>query len=99
MSGILTLADLTQQREAILALATKRKAKNVRVFGSVVRGDAKESSDIDLLIDLQDDASLLDWSGLILDLQDLLGRPVDVVQAKSLSHLIRDRVLREAKLL
>ena len=83
-------------RQEILSLAKKYGARNVRIFGSVARGDAREDSDIDVLVDLESGRSLLDFGGLLMDLQDLLGRRVDVVTAKGLRDRIRSRVLKEA---
>jgi predicted nucleotidyltransferase len=77
-----TLAELRQRRDEILHVAAKHGAQNVRVFGSVVRGDARPDSDIDLLVELDSDRSVLDLSELILDLQDLLGRHVDIVETQ-----------------
>ena len=88
--------ELMKNREEILRIAAKHGAKNVRVFGSVARGEADEDSDIDVLVDLELGRSLFDLGGLLMDLQDLLGRKVDVVTEKGLRTRIRDRVLREA---
>jgi predicted nucleotidyltransferase len=88
---------LRQHRNAILRLAAKHGARNVRVFGSVARGEADENSDLDLLVDLDSDRSLLDHAALWLELQELMGRKVDVVTERSLKPLLRRRVLREAK--
>ena len=83
-------------RQEILRLAQKYGARNVRIFGSVARGDAREDSDIDVLVDLESGRSLLDLGGLLMDLQDLLGCRVDVVTTKGLRDRIRSRVLEEA---
>lgn len=83
-------------REEILAIATKHGARNVRLFGSVARGEAGPDSDIDILVELEPGRSLLDLSGLLLDLEHLLGCKVDVVPDDSLHWYIRDRVLGEA---
>ena len=83
-------------REQILALANKYGASDVRVFGSVAKGTADERSDIDFLVDLSPDRSLLDLGGLLYELQQLLGRPVDVITAAGLRPRIRNRVLKEA---
>jgi predicted nucleotidyltransferase len=92
------LATLHNKREQILDIAAKHGAYNVRVFGSVVRGEDTPDSDIDFLIDY-DLEKITPWFpvGLIHDLQDFLGRDVDVVTAKSLHHYIKERVLSEAK--
>ncbi len=90
---------LKQKRELILETASHYGAYNVRVFGSVARGDADESSDIDLLVTLEPGRSLMDLGGLLYDLQNLLGTKVDVVTEKGLRPRIREQVLREATLL
>jgi len=86
----------TQRREEILRLAALRGARNVRVFGSVARGEADEQSDVDFLVDLEPGRSLLDLGGLNLDLERLLDAKVDVVSSRGLRERVRDRVLREA---
>ena len=90
---------LREKREEILQIAKKNGAYNVRVFGSVARGEADEKSDIDLLVDMEPGRSLLDLGGLLMDLQDLLGCDVNVVTEKGLRERIRERVLREAVIL
>jgi predicted nucleotidyltransferase len=87
---------LQTKREDIFKTARKYGASNVRVFGSVARGEADEKSDIDLLVDLEKGRSLLDLAGLLVDLEELLGCKVDVVPEDSLRQRIRDRVLKEA---
>jgi predicted nucleotidyltransferase len=87
---------LRAKREDILQTARKYGASNVRVFGSVARGEADEKSDIDLLVDMEKGRSLLDLIGLIMDLESLLGCKVDVVTVKGLRERIRERVLKEA---
>jgi len=88
---------LQHNREEILRVASRRGATNVRVFGSVARGDEQADSDLDFLVDLEPGRSLLDLGGLLMDLQELLGRKVDVVTENGLHWYIRDRVLKEAK--
>jgi uncharacterized protein len=80
----------------ILRVASERGAYNIRVFGSVARGEADSKSDIDLLVDLEPGRSLFDLGGLLMDLQDLLGHKVDVVTERGLRERIRERVLKEA---
>lgn len=87
---------LKSKREEIIHAAALRGAKNVRVFGSVIRGEALPESDIDFLVDLDPGRSLLDLGGLLMDLQQILGRDVDVVTEKGLHWYIRDQVLEEA---
>lgn len=87
---------LKAKREQILELAARHGATNIRVFGSVARGEADDASDIDLLVDLEPGRSLLDHAGLMLDLQDLLGCKVDVVTGRGIKPRIRERVMKEA---
>lgn len=87
---------LHEKREDILRVANKRGASNIRVFGSVARGEADSKSDIDLLVDLEPGRSIFDLGGLLMDLQDLLGYNVDVVTERGLRERIRARVLQEA---
>jgi uncharacterized protein len=87
---------LQEKREDILRIASKRGASNVRVFGSVARGEADSESDIDLLVDLEPGRSLFDLGGLLMELQDLLDHKVDVVTERGLRERIRERVLKEA---
>jgi uncharacterized protein len=85
------------KRDEILALAARHGASNVRVFGSVATGTAGEASDVDFLVDLEPDRSLFDLGGLLMELQELLGRNVDVVTEPALHWYIREKVLHEAK--
>src|SRR2546429_5596915 len=87
---------LQEKREDILRIATRRGATNVRVFGSVARGESDSESDIDILVDLEPGRSLFDLGGLLMDLQDLLNCNVDVVTEDGLRDRIRERVLKEA---
>ncbi|NJN20550.1 MAG: nucleotidyltransferase family protein [Leptolyngbya sp. RL_3_1] len=92
-----TIRLLQTQRDAILKLAEEHGAQNVRVFGSVVRGEDTANSDIDLLVDLGETLSAWFPTGLIHDLEALLGRKVDIVTAQSLHYYLRDKVLKEAQ--
>jgi len=85
------------QKQEILALAAKYGAYNVRVFGSVAQGTADQTSDVDFLVDLEEGRSLFDLGGLLMDLQELLHRKVDVVTKNALHWYIRDRILKEAR--
>ena len=87
---------LAQRRTEILDIAARHGATTVRIFGSVARGEDDENSDIDFLVELEEGRSLLDLGGLLVDLRDLLGRPVDVVTVRGLKDRIRARVLAEA---
>ena len=83
-------------RNQILKLAAQHGAHNVRVFGSIARGEARPDSDIDFLVERGPDPSPFFPGGLLMDLQDLLGRRVDIVTERGLHASLRDRVLREA---
>ncbi len=85
-----------QHRDAIRALVTEHHATTPRFFGSVARGDDEAGSDVDLLVEFTDEASLLDEVGLRLALRDLLQIDVDVVAVDALRGAIRDRILQEA---
>lgn len=87
---------LEEKREDILRIAAEHGAREVRVFGSVARGEADGESDVDFLVELETGRSLLDLGGLQMELQSLLGHPVDVVTVRGLKARIRERVLREA---
>lgn len=88
---------LREKRDEILRLAARHGAKNVRVFGSAARGQDRPESDVDFLIDLDPDRSLLDRIALMQDLEDLLGRRVDVVNAQGLKDRLRPGILAEAR--
>lgn len=92
--------DLTEtlktNRVVILDLAARYGAKNVRIFGSAVRGDFDQNSDIDFLVDMEKGRSLFDMGGLLMELQKLLGRRVDVVTPQGLRPRIKETVLKEA---
>lgn len=85
------------KREEILRVAARHGARNVRLFGSVARGESTPTSDVDLLVDVGPAHSAFFPAGLILDLEGLLGRDVDVLTAAGIHWYIRDRVLREAR--
>lgn len=93
---MVALNDIIRQRDEILRMAAARGARNVRIFGSVARGEADDASDIDFLVDMEPGRSLLDLGGLLMDLRALLHREVDVVTEHSLRERIRPRVLAEA---
>ena len=87
------------KKKEILNIAAKHGARNIRIFGSVVRGEARPDSDVDFLVDMEPGRTLFDVGGLLMDLRDLLGIEVDVVTEQGLKARIRDRVLKEAELL
>jgi len=96
----MTTEQLVQsKREAILRVAAEHGARNVRVFGSVARGEASDESDVDFLVDFEPGRSLLDLGGLRVELESLLGRRVDVVTEPGIYWLLRRRILNEARAL
>lgn len=86
-------------REEILRIAARHGARNVRVFGSVARGQDRSESDVDLLVDMDNDRSLLDLVGLEQELEALLHRKVDVLTDDSLHPALRPRITAEARAL
>jgi len=89
-------ALLRSKREEILQTASKYGARNVRIFGSVARGESDNNSDIDFLVDMEPGRSLLDLGGLLDELQAIVGVTVDVLTERGLKDRIRDRVVKEA---
>ncbi|MGB8992580.1 MAG: nucleotidyltransferase family protein [Desulfobaccales bacterium] len=87
---------IQEKRQEILKIAAQHGVYNVRIFGSVARGEADEASDVDVLVEMEPNRSLLDLGGFLADLEDLLGCKVDVVTERGLKTRIRDRVLQEA---
>ena len=87
---------LRDKRAEIFAIAAKYGASNIRVFGSVARGEEHLDSDVDFLVEIEPGRSLLDQIALMQDLEGLLGRKVDVAEPETLHDRIRDRVLQEA---
>jgi predicted nucleotidyltransferase len=87
---------LKEKREDILRVAKAHGAYNVRVFGSAIHGDSGPESDIDFLVEFDDGRSLLDQVGLIQDLEEYLGKKVDVVTPNALHWYIKDRILADA---
>jgi predicted nucleotidyltransferase len=87
---------LKKRRKEILTIAARYGARNIRLFGSFAKGTAIESSDVDLLLEMEAGRSLLDIVAIKQELEDLLGRKVHVVTEPSLSPYLRDDVLKEA---
>ena len=93
---MITEEDIRQRRDAILETARRHGAHDVRIFGSVARGQATEGSDLDLIVSFEPHRSLLDHAGLIGDLEDLLGVKVDVIDADGMRPRFRAVVDKEA---
>lgn len=87
---------IEKNRKNIQQIARQRGICNVRLFGSMSRNDATDTSDVDLLVELEEGRSGLALGGFLQDVSDLLDRPVDVVTERALHPRIRERVLREA---
>lgn len=85
-----------KNRDEILRIATSHGASDVRIFGSVVRGEDTKNSDIDFLVKLEKNRSLLDHADMIIEMEDLLGCKVDVVTEPGLKERVKARVLMEA---
>ena len=96
MSQVDVAKEVRDRRADILRIAQSHGATRVRIFGSVLHGTAKADSDLDLLIDLEPDSSLLDLVAIKQDLEDLLGREVHVVTEDAISLYIRDAIIRDA---
>lgn len=91
--------QLDELKQTLIDVLKKHEVKRASLFGSVVRGEATEDSDIDLLVEFEGRKSLLDLAGLKLDLQEVLGRKVDVLTYKSLHPLLKDRILSEQEVI
>lgn len=89
-------STIANRREAILMLAARHGASNVRVFGSMARGDDDDESDADFLVESGPDRSPFFPGGLVVDLEELLGCKVDVVTERALHRTIREQILKEA---
>lgn len=96
---MLRKSDIFARREEILALGRRYGASDIRIFGSVARGDADDASDLDLVVRFEPGRSLLDQGGLLMDLRALLGVNVDVVSEGALTGRFGERVRRDAVLL
>ena len=97
IEAILTLDDLQQQREQIVALARQYRVRQIAVFGSLLRGRLSENSDIDFLVDFEPNYSLRDHIRLTQGLQQLLGRRIEVVDRLALRPELRDTIAKEAR--
>jgi len=93
---MITRETLRQKRSAILEIARKWGAYDVRIFGSIARGEAGPSSDVDFIVRFHPDRSLLDHGGLLMDLQELLGIKVDIISEGGMRDRFRKHVMKEA---
>jgi predicted nucleotidyltransferase len=93
---MMTAASVRDHRDAILEIARRYGAHDIRIFGSVARGDATESSDLDLIVRFEPGRSLFDHGGFLMDLRDLLGVKVDVISEGGLRDRFREHVMKEA---
>ena len=87
---------LQERREDILRIAAQHGASHVRIFGSVARGEERQDSDVDFLVDMQETSSLFDLIGLQQDIEKVLGQRVDVLTPDGINRYLRDRILGEA---
>jgi predicted nucleotidyltransferase len=92
----MNLEEVRQRRDEIVQVANRRGARNLRVFGSVARGESGPRSDVDFLVSFDDNRTLLDVAGFELDLEDLLKCDVDVLEEGGLSPYMEDRIMAEA---
>ncbi|WP_249011175.1 nucleotidyltransferase family protein [Conexibacter sp. DBS9H8] len=94
--AVADLDAIRRRRSEILDRASEHGARNVRVFGSAARGDTGPASDVDLLVEMEPGRSMLDFVGLWQELEDLLGRKVDLVSEGGISPYLREKILSEA---
>ncbi|MCK4542408.1 MAG: nucleotidyltransferase family protein [Spirochaetales bacterium] len=87
--------DIEEIKRKILPVLQRYGVKRVGLFGSYVRGEMKEDSDIDILVEIEKDISLLDFVGLKLEIEEILGRKVDLVEYDTIKPLLRERILKE----
>lgn len=85
--------DVIRNKDAIIQIAESRGARQIHIFGSVIRGEERSDSDLDLLVEFEPGRSLIDYAGLSMDLQDLLGYKVDIVTENGLNCHIRDQII------
>ena len=93
---MITAADIRARREEILEIGKRYGASNFRIFGSVARGDAQEDSDLDLIVKFEEGRSLLDHGGLLMDLRELLGMKVDVIDEDGMDERFSRYALKDA---
>ncbi len=87
--------DMEEIKRTILPILQRYGVKKIGLFGSYVRGDMREDSDIDILVEIEKDISLLDFIGIKLEIEETLGRKVDLVEYCTIKPLLRERILKE----
>ncbi len=92
----MSMDEVRKKRNQIIALAARHRMRNLRIFGSLARGEAGPGSDVDLLVELEPGSTLLDHAAMVRELEALLGCRVDVVSERALRQGIAPRVLKEA---
>jgi predicted nucleotidyltransferase len=97
-NGVKIIVDklIETYRDQILQLARQRGVNRIKIFGSMARGESTTASDVDFLVEMRDGSSAFALGGLLCDLEDLLGRHVDMTTSNSLHPAIRDKILRES---
>jgi predicted nucleotidyltransferase len=93
---MITKADIMKHRGQIMEIADRYGAFDIRLFGSVARGDTDEASDLDLIVRFQPNRSLLDHGGLLMELRELLGISVDVIDDQTMRPRFREQVMKDA---
>ncbi len=89
--------DIIAKRDQIIGIASQYKISNIKLFGSVLREEETDESDIDFLVECGDDCSLFDLISMKYDLEEILGRKIDVVTSDSVHWILRDKILQEAR--
>jgi len=87
--------NIKEIKQKILPILQRYNTKRVGLFGSYVRGEIKENSDMDILVEIEKDISLLDFVGLELEIEEVLGKKVDLVEYKTIKPLLKERILAE----
>lgn len=87
--------DIEDLKRKIIPILQSHGVKRAGLFGSYVRGDMREDSDIDILVEIEEDISLLDFVGIKLEIEEVLGRKVDLVEYNTIKPIIKDKILKE----
>lgn len=88
-------SHIEEIKRKILPILRRHDVKKAGIFGSIVRGEAREGSDVDILVEIESDISLLDFVGIKLEIEEALGRKIDLVEYKTIKPLLKDRILSE----